>query len=128
MTFLYPKMDSPHAGPELVVGLVGAVGTDLDLVTNLLSEALATVDYYSRPFIRLATLLRELPEFRTLPDPDGPLDEYINKLMTAGDDFRKRTGRNDAMAILAIGEIIQQRKEASIPQGGIIQRRAYILR
>ncbi len=48
--------------------------------------------------------------------------------MTAGDEFRERTVRNDAMAILGIGEIIQQRKEASVPRGGIIQRRAYILR
>lgn len=115
-------------GPELVIGLVGAVGTDFDFVTGFLTEALAVVDYQSKPPIRLATLLRDLPEYSSLPDPSGPLDVYIDKLMTAGDDFRKRTLRNDAMAILGIGEIIQQRKEAGVPRGGIIQRRAYILR
>jgi len=115
-------------GPELIIGLVGAVGTDLDVVTTFLTDALAAVDYQSKPAIRLATLLRELPEYRSLPDPLGPLDLYIDKLMTAGDEFRQRTGRNDAMAILGIGEIIQQRKEAAIPHGGIIPRRAYILR
>jgi len=120
--------DTLVAGPELIVGLVGAVGTDLDAVANFLADALAAVDYQSKPPIRLATLLRDLPEFSSLPDPSGPLDVYIDKLMTAGNEFRERTQRNDAMAILGIGEIIQQRKEARIPHGGIIPRRAYILR
>lgn len=115
-------------GPELIIGLVGAVGTDLDLVTGFLTDSLAAVDYQSKPPIRLATLLRELPEFQSLPDPSGPLDIYVDKLMSAGDEFRERTSRNDAMAILGIGEIIQQRTEARVPHGGIIQRRAYILR
>jgi hypothetical protein len=109
---------SQTAGPELVIGLVGAVGTDLDVVTSYLSEALASLDYRTKPFIRLAALLRELPEYSSLPDPDGPLDEYIDALMTAGDDFRDRTKRNDAMALLGIGELIQQRKEAFVPYGG----------
>lgn len=116
------------SGPELIVGLVGAVGTDLDIVANFLTDALAAVDYQAKPLIRLATLLRDLPDYGHLPDPSGPLDIYIDKLMTAGDEFRERTGRNDAMAILGIGEIIQQRKESNVPRGGIIQRRAYILR
>ena len=115
-------------GPELIIGLVGAVGTDLDLVTGYLTDTLAAVDYQSKPPIRLATLLRDLPEHQSLPDPSGPLDIYVNKLMTAGDEFRDRTLRKDAMAILGIGEIIQQRLEAHVPHGGIIQRRAYILR
>lgn len=115
-------------GPELIIGLVGAVGTDLDVVSGFLTDALAAVDYQSKPSIRLATLLRELPEYSSLPDPHGPLDVYINKLMTAGDEFRERTSRNDAMAILGVGEIIQQRTEANVPHGGVIPRRAYILR
>ena len=115
-------------GPELIIGLVGAVGADFDLVTTFLTDSLAAVDYQAKPPIRLATLLRELPEYRSLPDPAGPLDVYIDKLMTAGDEFRERTSRKDAMAILGIGEIIQQRTEAQVPRGGIIQRRAYILR
>jgi hypothetical protein len=56
-------------GPELIIGLVGAVGTDLDFVTGFLTEALAAVDYQSKPPIRLATLLRDLPEYSSLPDP-----------------------------------------------------------
>ena len=116
------------SGPELIIALVGAVGTDLDVVTTFLTDALAAVDYNAKPPIRLATLLRELPEYSSLPDPTGFLDVYIDALMTAGDEFRKRTHRNDAMAILGIGEIIQHRKEAGIEHGGVIPRRAYILR
>ena len=67
-----------------MLGLVEAVGTDLDLVTNLLADTFAAVDYQSKPYIRLATLLRALPEYSSLPGLSGPLGFYTDKLMTLG--------------------------------------------
>jgi hypothetical protein len=49
-----------NAEPEIVFGLVAAVGTDLDLVKRFLSEALADVNYKSVP-IQLSKLMHELP-------------------------------------------------------------------
>jgi hypothetical protein len=92
-------------GPELFFGLVAAVGTDLELVITFLSEALEAVDYSPKPSIRLASLLRELPPYSQLPDFSASLDVYINEHMTAGDELRQTTGRNDAMALLGIGEV-----------------------
>ena len=42
--------DAAHKkGPEIVLGLVGAVGTDLELVSRFLSEALADLSYRCVP-------------------------------------------------------------------------------
>jgi len=50
--------------------------------------------------------------------------------MSAGDDLRKVTGRDDALAILGIEDIVEERidaKEKGLLVKGIIPRRAYIL-
>ena len=46
--------------PELVVGLVGPIGVDLDLLTTILSDALQTVQYSSK-VLRITQLMREIP-------------------------------------------------------------------
>ncbi len=47
-------------GPEIVFGLVGAIGTALDAVEDALSEALASVGYDCAP-IKLSKLMKGLP-------------------------------------------------------------------
>jgi len=121
-------MMTTDVGPELFIGLVGAVGVGLDALIASLTDSLAAVEYTAKPPIRLAGLLRELPEYAQLPEPIGPLDVYIDSLMTAGDEFRERTGRHDALALLGIAEIIQQRKDAGVAEGYTIPRRAYLIR
>jgi hypothetical protein len=46
-------------GPEVVFGLVGSVGTDLDFVSQCLSAALADVNYQSLT-VRLSELMHEI--------------------------------------------------------------------
>lgn len=112
-------------GPELFLGLAGAVGTDLEMVTSRLSTALTRVGYEPR-IIHLAALLRELPD--VLPKlAFSPADKYIDSHMTEGDNLRKKTGQNDALALLGIAEIQKQRQEAS-SSGGFARPQAYILR
>jgi hypothetical protein len=136
-----------HAEPmkqnsELVFGLVGAVGTELDLVTRLLTKSLSAVGYSTNrtkppsskteppeTSIRLAKLLHTIPRYASLPS--SPIDLYINEHMTAGDDFRKVTELDDALATLAIIEIMAERKDADALKmlvDRIIPKRAYILR
>ncbi len=128
-------------GPELFVGLVGAVGTDLGKVNQSLTRSLAAVGYstvrVSQPLgetglpptsIRLAKLLHEIPKYKDLPTT--PVDEYINQHMIAGDDIRKLTGQDDALAVMAIIEILKERKDAQEKGklvNEIIPRRAYVL-
>ncbi|SRR5216683_1680506 len=107
-------------GRELFIGLVSAVGTDLSRVTELLTETLAIYSY--RAFaIRLAELLDEL----SLVNKDlkkSPADEYIKSHMDAGDDLRQKTGRADALTVLAF------RKVQEIRETGSDLRRAFIFR
>ncbi len=127
---------------ELVFGLVGAVGTELDLVTRLLTKSLSAVGYStsrthtsssklepSETSIRLAKLLHTIPKYSKLPST--PIDTYIEEHMTAGDDFRKVTGLDDALAVLAIIEIMAERKDADALKrlvDRIIPKRAFVLR
>ncbi len=126
---------SSETGPELFVGLVGAVGTDLELVVRLLTDSLATVRYSTKrtksgeTSIRLARLLHKVTKYKGLKTE--PVDVYTDEHMSAGDDFRKITERDDALALLAITEIMDERKDASERQllvNNVIQRRAFILR
>ena len=56
---------TPPRGPELVFGLVGAIGTNLDLVARLLSDALDGVSYEAQ-VVRLSSLLTRLPQYENL--------------------------------------------------------------
>ena len=124
-----------ETGPELFIALVGAVGTDLELVVRLLTEALATVKYSTKrtesgeTSIRLAKLLHQIDKYKDLKT--SPVDVYTDEHMSAGDDFRKLTEHDDALALLAITEIMDERKDAAERQllvDKVIPRRAYILR
>jgi cytidine deaminase len=107
--------------PELFIGLVGAVGTELDRLITELTESLKTVSYEATT-IRLASLLRDLPKYTDLPTKY--VDEYIDSHMDAGDDFRQICERDDAVALLGVARI----KEEHLKAGELAPNRAYILR
>lgn len=72
-------------GPEIVIGLVGAVGTDLQGVEERLSQELRRVGY-TPTTIRLSSLISKFPKFSNTSLTNGSSeDERIEALMTAGD-------------------------------------------
>ncbi len=89
-------------GPELVLGLVGAVGCDLEAVSKLLSDSLRAARY-SPITIRVSSLLHQLDKYEQLARSAGD-SEYkrISDHMTAGTDLRTRSKRGDIMAWLAV--------------------------
>src|SRR5262249_48999030 len=89
-------------GPELVIGLVAAVGTDHDQLTSFLEETLRGFNYKAK-IVRVASLLHAFPKYKDLPR--APVDDYIDRHQWAGDDFRQKTKHGDALAVLGIGEI-----------------------
>jgi len=121
-------LDTPNDwGPELFIGLVGPVGADLERVVDYLSDALRQIHYAPEPLIHLSQYLRDADEqFANLPR--APLDVYIHKHMDAGNKLRQITGLNDAMAILGIGAIREERLAELRPEPGTVPRRAYIIR
>ena len=98
--------------PQLILGIAAAVGTPLDFFTHLLQQELEdrayalTVSHLSR-----YTKLFELPT----QYPAADADEYqrISSLMDRGNQARELSGREDILAMCAIGEIIQSRTAVS---------------
>lgn len=111
--------------PELVFGLVGPIGVNLDSVVEFLSAALQEVGYQPQ-VIHLTSLMMEV--FKDLvPDVSSYQSRY-RRLIANADEVRQRAQNPAAMAGLAIGEIQRIRKS----QTGMTEKpalgHAYILR
>lgn len=105
--------------------MVGAAGTDLDKVGAALTKALHTADYVTET-IRLSSLLRAIDKFKDLPTKD--YFDYVDSHMSAGDDFRRDTGRADAVALLGVSKIKEKRASEGKKDGEVIANQAYIFR
>src|SRR5438128_2063183 len=90
------------SGPELVIGLVGAVGCDLPVIADTFVTALREVNYEAVP-IRLSHLLHDLEPYAKIADVHDQ-EEYISGHMDAGNELRKKT-TNDVMARLGVVRI-----------------------
>jgi deoxycytidylate deaminase len=117
----------PAEGPQLVFGLAGAVGTDLNLVSKTLQASLEGVAYRTYE-VGLSGLLDVL-DWGSHENPpaidDSTIDLHIETRMEAGDRLREALGRGDAMALLAISKIaLEMRDDETVPE----PRSAYILR
>lgn len=113
-------------GPELFIGLVGAIGTDLKLVARTIATSLSRVDYSCRT-IHLIELLHTLPSVTGLVE--DPLFERYRTHMDEGDAFRKKVG-GDGLALFSVGQLRQFRKDNSPEKNAdqLIPNCAYIFR
>jgi deoxycytidylate deaminase len=115
----------PLPGPELVFGVTGAIGTDLTLVCDVLKEILQEVRYEDAEIIRLSDLLRSIEGNESIPH--SPTDIRTERLMDAGDEFRRLLARGDAVALLGIPEIRARRKAVTGDAKQPASKKAYIL-
>jgi deoxycytidylate deaminase len=113
-------------GPELFIGLVGAVGTDLKRVAELLAQEFRRVDYtYS--VLRLSDLLLDChANSHIRQSVSGPEDTRIEALMRAGDELRRISARGDAVALLAMGKVRQIRQDRGAERRPL-SRHAFLL-
>lgn len=117
----------PFQHPELVIGLVCAVGTERDNVIKIITERLQMLRYKVREIHISKEVIHRVARVNL---PEGCKDEYrrINALMTAGDDARRESGDN---AILAFGATARIGEHEVTPQGKICrdarERHAYII-
>lgn len=111
--------------PELIFGLVGPIGVDLESVAEALTEALNDVEYQTQTF-RITELMREVNVGLPL-DATGYIESFQQRIAYAN-KVREQLGRNDALAILAISAIRQFREKS----GGSVEeptpKQAYIIR
>ncbi len=120
--------------PEIVIGLVGALGTDLDQVSNTVETALQEIGYLTVS-IRLSQLLKDYPDPAPFQKPADnlPEEERLDALMTAGDTFRRAMQRGDAVALLSILKIREERSsKISTADGSVydspLHNHAFLLR
>jgi hypothetical protein len=112
--------------PELVFGLVGPIGVDLDTVIVLLEEALHGVGY-EVDVLRVTKLMREIPTDRAIDDNATYIDSFRQRIAYAN-KVRDQLQRSDAMAILVVSAIRQLRKERGDDEEVPTPSRAYIIR
>jgi hypothetical protein len=91
---------------EIVIGLVGALGTDVKKLQSGLVHALAAVGYRTTP-VRVSELIDEMAGSRI----HGSETE-LDRLMDEGDALRAAVNSGAAAAVLAIAAIRNARAEA----------------
>lgn len=115
------------SAPELVIALVGAIGTDLAAVSKALSTALMAEANYEARTIRLSSLLHEIEGLDTKLSPSGDKLLYYQEHMQAGTELRRKMECADAMAWLALSAIRQNRDDMLMADRRNNSRRAFIL-
>jgi hypothetical protein len=73
------RLVEPIEKPEIVIGLVGPIGTDLDALSNTLDETLSDVGYLSKN-IKVTSLFREF-ENADFQLPEAPLSLLRNRVL-----------------------------------------------
>lgn len=124
--------------PELVFGLVGPIGIEMETVQRLLAEALQSVGYASVP-IRLTSLMEQVDVGLPLDDTRDPI-AYYNQRIAYANAVREKCKSDAALAALAMTEIRSFRKEQNEASGVThddsrfgpdeipLERHAYIIR
>lgn len=111
------RESNPDSKPELVIGLVGPVGTALYAVIKRLQAALSAYGYTPHT-IKISDLIK-FTYSNILNEgalPDSPLYKRTRGLMKAGDELRRKWDRKNTdggavAAYLAIQEIQRQRMQ-----------------
>jgi hypothetical protein len=112
--------------PELIFGLVGPIGVDLDTVTSLLEDALHVVNY-NVDALRVTKLMQEIPTDVTLDENPHYIDSFRQRINYAN-AVRNKLARSDAMSILAISAIRELRKQRGGNEEAPLPSQAYIIR
>lgn len=108
-------------GPELVIGLIGALGSPLEEVMTALERVLDRVGYKSTQ-IRLSDSFSELGDDLKI-DTRGDAGVQLTQKMDAGTKLRKLAGHGKPMAWLAVSRIRDARNGQPT-----LNRHAFIVR
>jgi len=96
----------PVADPEIVFGLVGPIGVELQPVIDAIQQELATK--YRSKTIKLSELIEDFFDVDFSKEPDHL---RIRKLMHLGTHLRQQSGLGEAVGLLGIQEIDRIRDE-----------------
>ena len=110
---------------ELVIGLVGAVGTELDKVIGVIKDRLSAFTYNGEPVHLSAEVIPKIIK----PKPFDPNNkcERTNVLMDAGNDAREYSKDNSILALGAAAKIGENRPSGK-NHPAFKLRQAYIIK
>jgi hypothetical protein len=113
--------------PELVFGLIGALGAEVGAVEGYVRDRISQLGYFVPETIKLTDLLRELngPSFEALKVAGDRAS--IKSKMDAGNELRAKTERAEAMAMLGVNRIRAYRERLGVPDGRATKATAFIL-
>jgi deoxycytidylate deaminase len=94
--------------PELIFGIVGPIGVDIDAVVNALSKSLQSVNYNTST-IHLTKFIKD-PRIQIQIDESSYFKRY-KSLIEYGNEFRKLADSADAIAAIGIAKIRERRTE-----------------
>lgn len=96
--------------PELIIGLVAAIGTPIDKAVDIVSDTL-TDEGYSVETLHLSNYA---DRFQLQTPPAASNASFLERLqvaMSRGSELRERTEHNDILALAAIADIHQMRSQ-----------------
>lgn len=106
-----PDYDKTNPKPELVVGLAGPAGTDLDLVAKTVRETLSPYTYKSS-IIKVSQIIESWCKPDVVTRLSGAhADERIRMLMNAGDAIRAAQVKGQALIPLILSRARSLRAE-----------------
>ena len=112
---------TPREYPELVFGLVGPAGVNLEPVIATLTKELKALNYQ----VETIRLSKQIELFFNSDHSKESEDKRINSLMDEGTRLRTKSERGDAVALLGIAEILKLRNSKF---SGSAEKNAYVLR
>jgi deoxycytidylate deaminase len=124
-----PRSGSPEAEaaepshPELVVGIVAAVGTPIDLAVRLIAQSIENFSYAIET-LHLSHYTDQFKLTNRRPPSTASSTERIDAMMSRGTEAREITGRDDVLALAAIADIHVRRGGQDAARSGS----AYVLR
>lgn len=118
-------LEQNFSDSELIIGLVGAVGTDLERVTRILRDRLVAFNYETQEIKISKDIISPLCD---VPDTQ---DNYIrtDTLMTEGNHLREKTKDNSVLALATAAKINEFRVSEAIGDGepAPLKRKAFIV-
>jgi deoxycytidylate deaminase len=127
------RQSSPLDYPELIVGIAGPIGVDLDLIARRLGAALLSVGYNSE-LIKLTTEMERYPitDAKLLAEvarsPGGDTHSTYMRKMSAANALRKQYADPALLARIAIDTIRERRSRVSGSIEKVCPKRAYLVR
>ncbi len=121
---MFPVNLIRHKKPELFFAVVGPVGADNDSVCDGLARVLNRFGYGLHT-VRVIEQLKKVKGY--LKSESEFFDKKLENRMNEGDRFRKETGRDDALAFLALDNVRRFRKKKH-SESVTIPRQGYLFR